>query len=443
MQTLLRYWRHRPSQRMVWSLAIPMVLSNLSVPLVALVDTAVIGHASNASGLGAVALGSSLYVMVVGVMGFLRMGTTGFSAQAYGQQNAPVLSQILYQALLLSLVLAALLAVMIWPLSHLLLAGLGTEQRFDTLTQTFFATRLLGLPAALANLALMGWFLGQHQARVPLAMMLSANLINAFACVLLVLYFAQDVSGAARAAVLGEYTALALGLYLARKPLLKPPPKLWQTLQRWAMWRPLLAVNRDIFLRSLALQSVFVLIAIQGARLGEITVAANLLLLNGLLITSYALDGLAHSLEALCGKAIGAKDRLGLNRALVVGGGWSLFISAGFSGFFYCFGVHFIDLQSNLSEVTDYAKQYLIYLAALPLVAVGSYVLDGLFIGATQAAPMRNAMLLALALALPVALALEGLGNHGLWLSFVFFMAARTLLMAVYAWRLTDQWYQP
>ncbi len=202
-------------------------------------------------------------------------------------------------------------------------------------------------------------------------------------------------------------------------------------------------VNRDIFIRSLALQLVFFLLTVQGTRLGDATVAANALLLNGLLLTSYALDGLAHAVEALCGHAIGARDRAALRRALVVAGGWSLLASLAFAALFALFGHLFIDLQSDIAGVREVAYAYLPYLACLPLLGMWSYLLDGLFIGATRAREMRNAMLLAVAASLPLGWLLQGLGNHGLWLAFLAFMLLRGLVLAAYGWRLTrrDGWF--
>ncbi len=201
-------------------------------------------------------------------------------------------------------------------------------------------------------------------------------------------------------------------------------------------------MNRDIFIRSLALQAVFFLITVQGARLGDATVAANALLLNGLLLTAHALDGLAHAVEALCGHAIGASDRLALRRSLVVACGWSLIASLGFALLFLLAGHLFIDMQTNIPDVRATAYHYLPYLAALPLIAVWSYLLDGLFIGATRAREMRNGMLLTLLLVLPIAWALQGLGNHGLWITFLLFMALRSLTLGAFAWHLQrhDRW---
>jgi len=210
----------------------------------------------------------------------------------------------------------------------------------------------------------------------------------------------------------------------------------WAALKHWHNWRPLLAVNRDIFIRSLVLQSVFFVMTVQGARLGDATVAANALLLNGLLLTAQALDGLAHAVEALCGHAIGAKDREGLRRSMNVAGGWSLICSVGFAAFFLCFGHLFISMQTDIPQVREIAFIYLPYLAMLPLVAVWSYLLDGLFIGATRARDMRNTMLVNLVLIAPFAWLSIGFGNHGLWLTFLLFMALRALTLGYVAMKL-------
>jgi MATE family multidrug resistance protein len=199
----------------------------------------------------------------------------------------------------------------------------------------------------------------------------------------------------------------------------------------------LLALNRDILIRTLALHLVFFLVTLQGTRLGDSTVAANALLINGLMLSAFALDGLANAVEALCGHAIGARDGLALRRTLVVAGGWSLLLSGLFAMLLLFAGQPFINLQSDIASVRNLAYSYLPYLAALPLVSVCSYLLDGLFIGATRAREMRDAMLLAVGLSLPLAWLLKDLGNHGLWLALLTFMLLRSLTLAGFAWRLT------
>ena len=438
-------WQHRLTHRKVWALAAPMILSNVSVPLVALVDSTVVGHLPHAHQLGAVAVGATLFTFMVGLMGFLRMGSTGFAAQAAGRADGAALRQVLAQGLLLALALALVVGLLALPFSQLALHAIQPSQALGSATETFFHTRLLGLPAALASHALVGWFLGTQNARAPLAILLTTNLLNIALNLWFVLGLDWGVLGSARASVIAEWSAALLGLALTRPALRAHPGRIvWSALTRWQAWRPLLSVNRDIFLRSLALQLVFLLIAVQGGRLGEATVAANALLLNGLLLTAYALDGLAHAVEALCGHAIGARERDTLRRSLVVTCGWSLIVSLLFAAAFLLGGHLFIDLQTNIASVRAAAYPYLPYLALLPLVAVWSYLLDGLFIGATRAREMRNAMLVSVAIALPVAFALRGLGNHGLWLAFLGFMGLRAVTLGWVGWRLRsqDRWMQ-
>lgn len=437
MSSMLAAWRHVPTHNKVWALAAPMILSNLSVPLVALVDSSVIGHLPHAHQLGAVAVGGSLYTLLVWVMGFLRMGTTGFAAQAAGRKDGGALRQILLQGLLLALGFALLLGVLGVPLKGAALQLMQPSAELDELTRDYFHTRLFGLPAALASYALIGWFLGTQNARAPLAILLTTNLINVALDLWFVLGLDWGVAGAARASVIAEWSGALLGLALTRKALARYPGRVdTRALRRWLSWRPLMAVNRDIFLRSLALQLVFFLVTVQGTRLGDATVAANALLLNGLLLTAHALDGLAHAVEALSGHAIGARDRNALQRVMVVAGGWSLLASVAFGLFFLLGGHLFIQLQTDIPEVRQTALTYLPYLAALPLIAVWSYLLDGLFIGATRAQEMRNSMLLAVGLTLPLGWLLQGLGNHGLWLAFLSFMLMRGVCLGVLAQRL-------
>ena len=332
------------------------------------------------------------------------------------------------------------------PLTGPVLALMRPSAELDSLAREFFHIRLFGLPAALATYALVGWFLGTQNARAPLAILLTTNVINIVLSLWFVIGLGWGVAGAAKASVLAEWSGALLGLALTRGTLARYSGQPdWTRLRAWASWRPLLMVNRDIFIRSLALQGVFFLLTVQGTRLGDATVAANALLLNGLMVTSYALDGLAHAVEALCGHAIGSRDRTALRRSLVVACGWSLIASLLFVALFTFAGHLFIALQSDIPEVRATADQYLPYLACLPLIGMWSYLLDGLFIGATRAREMRNAMLLACAASLPLGIALQGWGNHGLWLTFLCFMLLRGVILALYAWRLTrqDAWQVP
>lgn len=444
MPSLIHDWRHRPTHKRVWGLATPMILSNISVPLVALVDTAVIGHLPHAHQLGAVAVGSTLYSFMASAMVFLRMGSTGFAAQAAGREDGAALRRILMQGLLLALILSLGLIAVALPFSQAAMSLMQASPDLHQLTLEFFYTRLHGLPATLAIFALVGWFLGTQNARAPLAILLVTNLANIAFNLWFVIGLDWGVSGSARASVLAEWLGVVLGLVLARRRLrLWPGQIVWQALALWRNWRPLLGVNRDIFLRTLALQSVMFMITAQGARLGDATVAANALLLNGLLLTAHALDGLAHAVEALCGHAIGARDRTTLRRSLVVAGGWSLIASLLFALAFSLGGHWFVFIQTDITEIRETALTYLPYLALTPLLGVWSYLLDGLFIGATRAREMRNAMLLSVALLVPFAMLASTRDNHALWLTFLLFMVLRGLTLGIIAWRLSrnDGWF--
>ncbi|HEX7339565.1 MAG TPA: MATE family efflux transporter [Rhodanobacteraceae bacterium] len=440
---LLDDWRHRPTHRRVRALALPMIMSNLSVPLVSLADSMVAGHLPHASDLAAVAVGSAVYTLPVWVCGFLRMGTTGFAAQAAGRNDGGMARRVLVQSLLLAAAMATLLLVIGWPLLPWVLNLMQPSARLDALALGYLHIRLWALPAALANYALAGWFLGQQNARVALGILLVTNLVNVALNVLFVPGFGWGVDGIAWASVAGAWCGVVYACFCVRHALARHPGHgHWHRLRRLAEWRPLVAVNRDIFIRSLALQGVFFALTVLGTRLGGTFVAANALLLNGLMLTSFALDGLANAVEAMSGHAIGARDKPALRRALTVAGGWSLLGSVGFVILFGCGGHLFVNVQTSLADVRATAYAYLPYLAALPLVAVTSYLLDGLFVGATRAREMRDTMLCSALVFALLAWALRPLGNHGLWLAFLAFMAARALAMLWVAQRITrrDGW---
>ena len=437
MTTLLEAWRHRPTHRQVWALAAPMILSNLTVPLVALVDSTVAGHLPHTQDLAAVTVGSAVYALPVWSLGFLRMGTTGFAAQAKGANDASALRTVQTQALLLAAVLGVLVALLMIPLLPWLVAQMHGTPLMSGRALDYLHLRLLGLPAALLNYSLAGWFIGAQRAGTTLTLLLVTNLVNVALNLLFVPGFGWGVPGIALASVSGEWCGALYGLWRGRQVMRSLHAHVdWQALRDWRHWLPLLRVNRDIFLRTLALEGVFFSLSLLGARLGDATVAANALLLNGLMLTAFGLDGLANAVEALCGHAIGARDRHALRRALVVAGGWSLIGSIGYALFFGSAGHLFVNLQTNLPEVRDSAYRALPWLTALPIVAVWSYLLDGLFIGATRAREMRDGMLVSVLFFALLAWATRSLGNEGLWLAFLAFMAVRGVSLAWLGWRI-------
>jgi len=372
---LLNSWKDLTLHKKIWALALPMILSNLSVPLVALVDTMVVGRLPDAHSMAAVALGASIYTLMTGCLSFLRMGTTGFTAQAAGQQNGSTLRQILLQSILLAVALALVLALLAIPISQLTLTWVKPSQQLQQATEQFFSWRLLGLPAALINYTLVGWFLGSQNSRIPLLILITTNLVNILLSVWFVLYLHRGVVGAAQAAIIAEWVGCFVGCCFIYIPLKKYQGHwLLASIKHWLAWKPLLMVNRDIFIRSLTLQAVFFLVTLQGTKLGENTVAANLLILNGLIIMAYVLDGLAHAIEALCGHAIGAKNNSQLYQILFIASSWALLISLCFAVSFMLEGHYFINLQTTITTVRLAAYPLIPYLALLPLIAVWSYL---------------------------------------------------------------------
>lgn len=434
---LLETWRHLPTHRRVWALATPMIVSNLSVPLVSLVDSTVAGHLPHAQQLAAVAVGSAIYTMPVWVCGFIRMSTTGFAAQANGRGDGDRLRGVLVQSLLLATVMSGLLLILAWPFLPRVLEAMHAQPALHDLALSYLHIRLWALPAALANYALAGWFLGKQNARVALGILLVTNLTNIVLNLVFVLGLDWAVTGIALASLCGAWCGTLFGLACVKHDLKGRPGRFRRhDLQGWKQWQPLLAVNRDIFIRSLALQGVFFVLTFLGTRLGSSVVAANALLLNGLMLTSFALDGLANAVEAMSGHAIGAGDRLALRRVLVVAGGWSLLGSLGFAILFGLGGHWFVDLQTNIDDVRVVAYASLPWLALLPLVAVWSYLLDGLFVGATRAREMRDTMLAGTVGFAALCWLLQPLGNTGLWLALLGFMALRGAAMAWMAQRI-------
>jgi MATE family multidrug resistance protein len=440
MTTLIEAWRDRQTHRQVWSLALPMMLSNLTVPLVALVDSTVAGHLPLTQDLAAVTVGSAVYALPVWSLGFLRMGTTGFAAQAKGADDASALRTVQMQALLLAAAFGVLAGALMLPLLPWLVGQMHATPLMTARALDYLHLRLLGLPAALLNYALAGWFIGVQRARTTLALLMVTNIANVALNLLFVPGFGWGVPGIALASVSGEWLGALYGLWRARQAVHHLGGHIdWPAMRGWDHWRPLLLVNRDIFLRTLALEGVFFSLSLLGARLGDATVAANALLFNGLMVTAFGLDGLANAVEALCGHAIGAGNRLALQRALVVAGGWSLIGSLGAALFFTVGGRVFVDLQTNLPEVREIAYRYLPWLAALPVVAVWSYLLDGLFIGATRAREMRDGMMLSVLVFALLVWATRSLGDQGLWLAFLVFMAIRGLSLAWFGLRIRRQ----
>ncbi|HET7587526.1 MAG TPA: MATE family efflux transporter [Gammaproteobacteria bacterium] len=425
------------SHRTVWRIAGPMMLSNLSVPLLGIVDTAVVGHLNRPAYLGAVAVGTTLFNFLYLGLNFLRMGTTGVTAQAAGRDDAGAVRATLAQGLLLSFALACILLALQWPLRRIGLELIAPSAAVQPFAQTYFDIRIWAAPAVLADYALVGWFLGLGNARAPLALVLTVNVINAALDILFVSAFGMNVGGVALASVIAEYCGLAVGAALALRALRQYPAP-WRHVRLFdrVALRRLAGVNGNLFVRTLCLMMAFGFFTAMGARLGTVILAANAILLNLQSLLSYALDGFAHAAEALTGRAAGQADAQLFTRTVRVTLGWSLAAAAVFALLYALAGGSIIGLMTDLPDVRTAALAYLPWMIASPLVSVWAFEFDGVFVGATRAREMRNAMLFALACYLAIWYATQPFGNHGLWLAFILFLGARGVFMGLIYLRL-------
>jgi multidrug resistance protein, MATE family len=415
--------------REAWRLAWPLILSNLTVPLLGIVDTAVVGHLPQPHYLGAVAIGALVFNVLYFVFGFLRMGTTGLTAQAFGRADGDDLRAGLVRPLLLAVLIAALLLACSPLVIRLSMVLFEPSARIGAELESYLRIRLFGAPAALANMVLLGWLLGLQNARGPMALLIVTNGLNIALDLLFVLGFGWAVRGVAAATVCAEYGGTALGFWLARRQL-KGIAGIWRwpDILRGGAFRRLLAVNRDIMLRSLSLEAAFLTFTALSSRQGEIVLAANAVLLNFLTFAAFGLDGFAHAAEAMVGRHVGRGDAAGFRAATRANLSLALALALLLALAFALGGGVAIDLMTGLAEVRAAATTYLPYVVALPLVAVFAFLFDGIFIGATRTAEMRNGMALALGVFVAaVALLMPPFGNHGLWLAMLLLMAARGL----------------
>lgn len=423
-----------PNNRDVWRIAAPMILSNVSVPLLGMVDTGVTGHLEDAVYLGAVAVGSTIFGFLYAGFNFLRMGTTGITAQRFGASDGEGLKVALGQALIVSLAIAALLILLQVPIAALAMRMLGPEQDIAHFAAVYFDIRIWSAPATLANYALIGWFIGLQNARIPLYIVLAINITNIVLDLVFVLGLGMTVDGVAAASVIAEFTGLAVGAAFAVAHLRRHRGAMaFSHLVTLREYTAFFAVNLHLLVRTMALMFTFAFITAAGARLGGLVLAANAVLINILHLMTFALDGFAHAAEALVGKAVGAKNRLSLERAVALSLRWSLYVAALFSLFFLIAGKPIVHLLTDLPDVIAVADSYLPWLVLLPMVAVWSYLYDGVFVGATRAREMRDIMLISTFLVfLPAWYVFSFLGNHGLWLALAFFLASRGIGMHYY-----------
>jgi len=415
----------------VWRLAGPMILSNLTVPVLGMVDTAVVGHLSSPHYLGAVAIGGLIFSFVYWAFGFLRMGTTGQIAQAHGRLDHNEIRSGFARAGLLALLLAVTIIALQLPIQGLAMWLLEASHEVESYASEYFYIRIWSAPATLLTYVLIGWFLGMQNARGPLFLLLIINLTNIALDLLFVWGLGMDVDGVALASVISEYIGVLVGLWLVQREL-KSYPGQWlkQQIVDASKLRQMFVLNQNIFIRTLCLIFSFAFFTAQGAKHSDIILAANAVLMNFQTIMAYGLDGFANAAEALVGKAVGQKDRTAFKQAVHTAAVWSAGVAVFFTLLYLLFGTQLINLLTDIEDVRNMAYLFLPWLVISPLLSVWSYLFDGVFIGATRSAEMRNTMLISTFLCyLPAWHLFQAFGNHGLWAALMVFMLARGISM--------------
>lgn len=410
------------------------MLSGLSVPLLGIVDTAVVGRLPDPANIGAVAVGALVFDFLYWGFGFLRLSTSGFVAQSFGAGDGQSLRDWLGRALILATLIAVFLLALQWPARELSFGLMSTSARVESLARVYFDIRIWSAPATLTNYVIMGWLLATQRAKTTLGLQLLMNGINIGLDILFVLEFGWGVAGVAVATVIAEYTAAAVGL-LTIALLLRQTAGTWQEarLLDRAKMMAMLRANRDIFIRTVCLMFAFAYFTSVGGRLGDTVLAANAILLHLQTLMAYGLDAFAQAAEVLVGSAIGARNRPALRESVRTATEWAAGLALIAAGIYGLFGADIINQFTTIEAVRDESYRYLPWLAIAPLLSIWSFMFDGIYIGATRTAEMRNGMALALVVFLAGSwLLVPHLGNHGLWLAFLIWMVARALPLALW-----------
>jgi MATE family multidrug resistance protein len=399
----------------VWRLAGPIILANISTPLLGAVDTAVMGHLPDAAYIGGVAIGAVIFDFLFWGFGFLQMSTSGFTAQAQGAGDRTEVRATLIRAMALAVALGLLLILLQGPIVTLAFAVMDASPQVEGLARSYYAIRIWSAPFALANYVILGWLLGQQRAGLILVLQLALNGTNIALDFLFVVGFGWGIEGVALATLIAQVGGIALAFVFVRKALVTRDPSI--------TW------SRLIF--------GFAYFTARGAEMGDLILAANAVLMQFLFVSAYAMDGFANAVEVLAGNALGRRSRSDFRRAVQVSTLWALGFAILSALIFWLMGTQIIALFSDIPEVRLTAIAYLPWMVVAPLISVWSFQLDGIFVGTTRSAEMRNAMIASLAVYLAACwLLIPALGNHGLWLSLMVFMAARTITLGFYFPRL-------
>lgn len=422
-----------PTSQRILHIAIPSIISNITVPLLGLIDVTIVGHLGSASYIGAIAVGGMLFNMIYWIFGFLRMGTSGLTAQAYGAHDLKEVTRILLRSTGISLMLALALLILQYPIRLIAFELIDTSAEVQQLATLYFHICIWGAPATLGLYSFSGWFIGMQNSRFPMFIAITQNIVNIVASLLFVFVFDMKVEGVALGTLIAQYAGLFMA-YLLWLRYYRPLRKYISRKQLFthdAMKR-LFQVNRDIFLRTLCLVAVTVFFTSTGAAFGDVVLAVNTLLMQLFTLFSYIMDGFAYAGEALTGKYIGAGNRQELQRTIRHLFGWGIALSLAFTLLYGIGGKEFLGLLTNEQSVISASGDYFYWVLAIPLAGFAAFLLDGICIGATSTHIMLKAMVVASGSFFLIYYGLHNvLHNHALWLGFIVYLALRGIMQAL------------
>ncbi|UGV24761.1 MATE family efflux transporter [Rhodopseudomonas boonkerdii] len=422
---------HPATTRDIFAIAGPAMLANLTTPMLGIVATMAIGRLGDATLLGGVAMASVLFDCVFWLFGFLRMSTVAFTAQALGAGDKQELRALLPRGFIIAGVIGSSLILLQMPIAFALLTAMGGSDGVTDAAHRYFTIRIWSAPLVLSNFVMVGWLVGQARAGLALAVQIVINVVSMATTLLLVLVFDMGIPGAALAAIVAEGTGFVLGVAIAWRITGGKLTMPWSVLLEHDKLKHTVAVNRDIMIRTAALIAAFLFFTAQGARAGDQILAANAVLNNFLLISSFFLDGLATAAEQLCGRAYGARNRIGFASAVRLVVQWGFGFAVVLSAIYALGGAALIDAMTASADVRMLAREFLWLVALAPVLGVFAFAYDGVFIGATWARDMRNLMVLSLLCFLAAWFALRSWGNAGLWAALLVHYIARGGLQAI------------
>ena len=416
----------------ILQIAVPSIISNITVPLLGLIDVTIVGHLGAAAYIGAIAVGGMLFNIIYWIFGFLRMGTSGMTSQAYGKHDLDEVARLLLRSVGVGLLIAIILVTLQYPIRKLAFTFIQTTEEVERLATLYFRICIWGAPAMLGLYGFAGWFIGMQNSRFPMYIAITQNIVNIAASLCFVYLFHMKVAGVAWGTLTAQYAGFLMALLLWRRYYggLKKHVAWHEVLKKEAMLR-FFQVNRDIFLRTLCLVIVTLFFTSAGAAQGEIVLAVNTLLMQLFTLFSYIMDGFAYSGEALVGKYVGANNRLALYRTVRQLFIWGVGLSTGFTLLYFFGGKSFLGLLTNETSVIREAGNYFYWVLAIPLTGFAAILWDGIFIGDTATRQMFYSMLVASGSFFLVYYSLhEWMGNHALWLAFIVYLSLRGIMQA-------------